>query len=352
MNFLDLSDPRDRTLHGVLRRQAEAIPDATYLWVDDEQHLVRRSRGARERLGGGAARARRRARRFGGVPAQERARVRVRDVRLPPARRDLDPRERRLPRRVAARDARGRRRARADRRRRARAARGGARPGAAVRARDRARLGEQGARFRGRSSRPPSREARRQGRRARGSGHGPRRHRVRALDLGHHGPLEGRDAEPQRVDPRGALGRARTRASARATRSTAACRCTTRRPGWRTSTARSSRASRSASIRRSRCRRSGTASDTTVRRRSSRSARCTSTSGRRPSAPTTRTTRCATRAACRCPIQLIDPFKKRFGIESLDQGYGQSEVLGMLHRYDVHAAQARTRSASRCRASR
>ena len=37
MNFLDLSDPRDRTLHGVLRRQAEAIPDATYLWVDDEQ---------------------------------------------------------------------------------------------------------------------------------------------------------------------------------------------------------------------------------------------------------------------------------------------------------------------------
>ncbi|MGH7338026.1 MAG: AMP-binding protein, partial [Myxococcota bacterium] len=35
MNFLDLSDPRDRTLHGVLRRQAEAIPNATYLWVDD-----------------------------------------------------------------------------------------------------------------------------------------------------------------------------------------------------------------------------------------------------------------------------------------------------------------------------
>ena len=37
MNLLDFSDPRDRTLHGVLRRQAEAIPDATYLWVDDEQ---------------------------------------------------------------------------------------------------------------------------------------------------------------------------------------------------------------------------------------------------------------------------------------------------------------------------
>ena len=76
----------------------------------------------------------------------------------------------------------------------------------------------------------------------------------RAVDLGHHRPLEGRDAEPQRVDPRGALGRARTRASARATCSTGACRCTTRRPGWRTSTARSSRASRSGSIRRSRCR--------------------------------------------------------------------------------------------------
>ena len=37
MHFLDLSDPRDRTLHGILRRQAEAIPDATYLWVDDER---------------------------------------------------------------------------------------------------------------------------------------------------------------------------------------------------------------------------------------------------------------------------------------------------------------------------
>src|SRR5215475_13858633 len=37
MHFVDLSDPRDRTLHGVLRRQAEAIPDATYLWVDDEK---------------------------------------------------------------------------------------------------------------------------------------------------------------------------------------------------------------------------------------------------------------------------------------------------------------------------
>jgi cystathionine gamma-synthase len=37
MHFPDLSDPRDRTLHGVLRRQAAAIPDATYLRVDDER---------------------------------------------------------------------------------------------------------------------------------------------------------------------------------------------------------------------------------------------------------------------------------------------------------------------------
>src|SRR5262249_39438630 len=37
MHFLDLSDPRDRTLHGILRRQAAAIPDATYLWADDEK---------------------------------------------------------------------------------------------------------------------------------------------------------------------------------------------------------------------------------------------------------------------------------------------------------------------------
>jgi crotonobetaine/carnitine-CoA ligase len=35
------------------------------------------------------------------------------------------------------------------------------------------------------------------------------------------------------------------------------------------------------------------------------------------------------------PDPLIDPFKKRFAIDSLDQGYGQSEVLGMLHRYDL-----------------
>jgi len=33
----DLSQPSQRTLHGVLRRQAEATPDATYLWVDDRR---------------------------------------------------------------------------------------------------------------------------------------------------------------------------------------------------------------------------------------------------------------------------------------------------------------------------
>ena len=30
------------------------------------------------------------------------------------------------------------------------------------------------------------------------------------------------------------------------------------------------------------------------------------------------------------PEALIEPFKKRFGLQTLDQGYGQSEVLGML----------------------
>jgi len=34
------------------------------------------------------------------------------------------------------------------------------------------------------------------------------------------------------------------------------------------------------------------------------------------------------------PDALIGPFKERFGIETLDQGYGQSEVLGLLHRPD------------------
>ncbi len=34
------------------------------------------------------------------------------------------------------------------------------------------------------------------------------------------------------------------------------------------------------------------------------------------------------------PDALIGPMKERFGIETLDQGYGQSEVLGLLHRPD------------------
>jgi len=34
------------------------------------------------------------------------------------------------------------------------------------------------------------------------------------------------------------------------------------------------------------------------------------------------------------PDDLIAPFKRRFGIETIDQGYGQSEVLGLLHRVD------------------
>jgi crotonobetaine/carnitine-CoA ligase len=34
------------------------------------------------------------------------------------------------------------------------------------------------------------------------------------------------------------------------------------------------------------------------------------------------------------PDALIDPIKKRFGIQTLDQGYGQSEVMGLVHRID------------------
>jgi crotonobetaine/carnitine-CoA ligase len=34
------------------------------------------------------------------------------------------------------------------------------------------------------------------------------------------------------------------------------------------------------------------------------------------------------------PDNLIDPIKERFGIATLDQGYGQSEVMGLLHRVD------------------
>jgi len=32
------------------------------------------------------------------------------------------------------------------------------------------------------------------------------------------------------------------------------------------------------------------------------------------------------------PEEIIDPFRKRFGIEAIDQGYGQSEVLGITFR--------------------
>ena len=34
------------------------------------------------------------------------------------------------------------------------------------------------------------------------------------------------------------------------------------------------------------------------------------------------------------PDPLIAPMKKRFGLETIDQGYGQSEVLGLIHRSD------------------
>jgi crotonobetaine/carnitine-CoA ligase len=34
------------------------------------------------------------------------------------------------------------------------------------------------------------------------------------------------------------------------------------------------------------------------------------------------------------PDPLIDPFKRRFGLRTIDQGYGQSEVMGVCHRVD------------------
>jgi crotonobetaine/carnitine-CoA ligase len=34
------------------------------------------------------------------------------------------------------------------------------------------------------------------------------------------------------------------------------------------------------------------------------------------------------------PDALIEPMKRRFGLETIDQGYGQSEVMGLLHRRD------------------
>jgi len=34
------------------------------------------------------------------------------------------------------------------------------------------------------------------------------------------------------------------------------------------------------------------------------------------------------------PDALIAPIKRRFGIETIDQGYGQSEILGLIHRSD------------------
>ncbi|MEN8184891.1 MAG: AMP-binding protein, partial [Myxococcota bacterium] len=34
------------------------------------------------------------------------------------------------------------------------------------------------------------------------------------------------------------------------------------------------------------------------------------------------------------PDEVREPFMRRFGLETLDQGYGQSEVMGLLHRRD------------------
>ena len=46
------------------------------------------------------------------------------------------------------------------------------------------------------------------------------------------------------------------------------------------------------------------------------------------------------------PDAMIEPFKKRFGIEHIHQGYGQSEVMALLARRPGKAVPGRTRSAS------
>jgi carnitine-CoA ligase len=37
------------------------------------------------------------------------------------------------------------------------------------------------------------------------------------------------------------------------------------------------------------------------------------------------------------PDRLMEPFKKRFGIDIIQQGYGQSEVMGLISRIDDDA---------------
>ena len=280
------------------------------------------------------------------------SRLRLVDARPQQARRDLGADEHRLQGRVAARVA-SRTAARACWSRMARccARRRGGRRDAAVRAR-------RGARRRAPAAARGAGDSARQLERAPAAEPDDsalflRRHRRDPLDLGHDRPLEGRDAEPQRVDPRGASTAPPTRTCARARCSTTACRCTSRRRGSRTSIARSSAGVPVAIDRALLGRRtSGTAAATTARPWSSRSARCTSSSGssRRGADDADNPVRRA--GMVPMPDALIEPFKERFGIEQIHQGYGQSEVMALLARRPGADVPARTRSAIPPTASR
>ena len=213
MNRLNLDDPRDRLLGRCLLRQAEAIPDRDFLIADDEHWSYGRVNELANAMAGALPRARRRARRHRVSADGEQPGLRVDDARPQQARRDLGSHQPGLQGPLAARAARGQPRARARRRRGADPARRRVRRTAAVRARGGARAGERGG-----SARAACGVARRARARAReGAGRSralPRRYRRDPLDLGHHGPLEGRDAEPQRLDPRGGR-RRHQRAAAR-----------------------------------------------------------------------------------------------------------------------------------------
>ena len=216
MNRLDLDDARDRLLGRCLLRQAEAIPDRDFLIAGDERWSYGRvnelanamARGFQE-LGVGRGDTvcllmesspayvwtTLGLNKLGAiwVPTSPDykghwLRERLEDSRAQAAggRRGAGPARRRVRRSAAVR------------------ARGGARERArrvAARALPRASLSRARARARQGARRPRAL---------------PGRHRRDSLDLGDHRPLEGRDAEPQRLDPRGGRRRRATRCCARA----------------------------------------------------------------------------------------------------------------------------------------
>jgi len=187
------------------------------------------------------------------------------------------------------------------------------------------------------------------------SGHGSGRHRLRALTSGTTGARR-RDAEPQRVDPRGALGRTGTPGSATATCSTAACRCTTP-AAWVAHVYRALVAGVPARAldRLFPCRLLGRVrhygADADLHARHDAHLLWV----RRTEPRRRRTQTRAPRGCVPMPDPLIDlRSRKRFAIERARRRVmARVEVLGMLqHRYDVHAAKAEFASAAAALASR